>query len=359
MVKKVLSLMLIMLGSLVILAACNKNISDGNAAQPVKEVINEPLEEKNENEEIEKRSGGDNDTEEINNENRSSDVKKKGVTEVDEEMNEEMNEEITADEQNVSPTREEQKETYEVVLYFSDNDLIDTFRVKKEVTVNNEDQVAKAALDAWINGPENEELTGLIYSEVIVEYVEDVDGIAYVSFSNGIQANNLGSNGELMLAEQVSMIMQQFGFDRTQILIEGRVGETLLGHLYTGDPFVANSPESYLWIDEKQSSEIVLQNVAFQIFEPSPNTEVEGQIVVRGLARVYEGTILYEFEDGHFILDEGFTTATEGAPGWGEFEIVIELDDIAGYSGRVILFEESAKDGSRINELQIPVNVVK
>ena len=220
--------------------------------------------------------------------------------------------------------------------------------------------MAKAALERWINGPDHDELSGLIDSEVIIEYVKEIDGVAHVSFSKEIKDNNLGSSGELMFAEQLSMIMQQFGFDRTQILVEGRVGETLLGHLYTAEPFVASTPESYLWIDEKDShGEVVLQNVAFQIFEPAPGSEVKDKIVIRGLARVNEGTILYEFEDGHFILDEGFTTASEGAPGWGEFEIIIELDDVVDYSGRVFLFEESAKDGSRINSLAIPVDVVK
>lgn len=261
------------------------------------------------------------------------------------------------DETNLSPTPDEEKETHQVVLYFSDNDLMETYRINKEVGVSRGEHVAKAALEAWIKGPAHEELTGLIDSDVIIEYVEEIDGIAQVSFSKEIQDSNLGSSGELMFAEQLAMIMQQFGFERTQILVGGRVGETLLGHLYTGDPIVANDPESYLWVDEKDSREIVLQNVAFRIYEPAPDTEVKDRIIVSGLARVYEGTILYEFEDGHSILDEGFTTATSGAPEWGEFEIIIELDNAANYSGRVILFEESAKDGSRINELKIPVNV--
>ncbi len=279
----------------------------------------------------------------------------------EEEENEElMEEEVpTVDETNLSPTPDEKLETHQVVLYFSDKDLLNTYRIEQEVAVRNGEHVAKAALDAWINGPDHEELIGLIDSEVIIEYVEEVDGIAHVSFSKEFQASNLGSSGELMFAEQIAMIMEQFGYDRTQILVEGRVGETLLGHLYTGDPIVANAPESYLWIDEKESQEIVLQNVAFRIYEPAPDTEVKDQIVVRGLARVYEGTVLYEFEDGHFILDEGFTTASEGAPGWGEFEIIIEFDDVSNDSGTVILFEESAEDGSRMNELKIPVRVVK
>ncbi|OIJ09298.1 hypothetical protein BKP35_16640 [Anaerobacillus arseniciselenatis] len=270
---------------------------------------------------------------------------------------EEEQDEQTVHEKDLSPTPDGDKEIHEVVLYFSDNDMMSTYRVKSEVEVSNEEQIAKAALDAWVTGPEHEELTGLIDSEVIIEYVDEVDGIAHVSFSKEIQYNNLGSSGELMFAEQIAMVMQQFGFEQTQILVEGRIGETLLGHLYTGKPIVAKEPESYQWVDEKDSQEIVLQNVAFRIYEPAPYTNVKDRIVVRGLARVYEGTVLYEFEDGHFILDEGFTTATNGAPEWGEFEIIIELDDVTNYSGRVILYEESAKDGSRINELKIPVNV--
>ncbi|KAB3530685.1 Gmad2 immunoglobulin-like domain-containing protein [Alkaliphilus serpentinus] len=105
---------------------------------------------------------------------------------------------------------------------------------------------------------------------------------------------------------------------------------------------------------------VVIKNDVFRIYQPAPGAEVKEKIVVKGLARIFEGTVLYEFEDGHNILDKGFTTATEGAPGWGEFEIVIQLDkDVANDSGSVILYEESAKDGSRRNELIIPVKIIQ
>ncbi|MFD1039814.1 Gmad2 immunoglobulin-like domain-containing protein [Virgibacillus byunsanensis] len=272
-------------------------------------------------------------------------------------------EDITeVEEQDEQPVEEDPAPTtvknHQVVLYFSDNELMDIYRVEQEVEVKQGDQVAMSALTTWINGPEHEELTGLINSEVTIEYLEEVDGIAHVSFSNEILNSNLGSSGELMLVEQIAMLMQQFGFDQTQILVEGNVSETLFDHFYTGDPIVANDPESYLWADDMTTDEIVLQNEAFRIYQPAPHAEVRDRIVVRGSARVFEGTIVYEFEDGHFILDEGFTTATGGAPEWGAFEIIIELDDVTDYTGTIILFEESAQDGSRINELQIPVYVI-
>ncbi|MFA5528665.1 MAG: Gmad2 immunoglobulin-like domain-containing protein [Peptostreptococcales bacterium] len=112
--------------------------------------------------------------------------------------------------------------------------------------------------------------------------------------------------------------------------------------------------------DQDIEEEVVIENDAFRIYEPAPNTEVtDNKIVVRGQARVFEGTIQYEFEDGHNILDEGFTTASEGAPGWGDFEITIEFDEVANDTGTIILYEESAKDGSRLHELIIPVTVKK
>ena len=83
---------------------------------------------------------------------------------------------------------------------------------------------------------------------------------------------------------------------------------------------------------------------------------MQDRIVVRGLARVFEATVQYEFEDGHYVLDKGFTTASEGAPGWGEFEFTINLDEKTFIGlGKVVIYEESAKDGSRLHELHIPV----
>lgn len=119
------------------------------------------------------------------------------------------------------------------------------------------------------------------------------------------------------------------------------------------EPSESESPEG------AEKSEVVMQNEAFQVYEPAPNAEVKDQIVVRGLARVFEGTFKYEFEDGHFILDEGFTTASMGAPEWGEFEITINLNAATEGHYRIVLYEESAKDGSNLNELIIPLQVSK
>ncbi|MBC7959120.1 MAG: Gmad2 immunoglobulin-like domain-containing protein [Vallitaleaceae bacterium] len=110
-------------------------------------------------------------------------------------------------------------------------------------------------------------------------------------------------------------------------------------------------------VNETVAGEAILENEAFRIYEPVEM--VNESIVIRGLASVYEGTVSYEFTDGKAILDKGFTTATEGAPGWGEFEIIIELKDLDVSTGTIVIFQESAEDGSRLNELSIAVEVEK
>ena len=75
---------------------------------------------------------------------------------------------------------------------------------------------------------------------------------------------------------------------------------------------------------------------------------------VKGQAQVYEATIKWTVEDGHYIIIDGFTTATIGAPGWGDFEFTFEAKKAEENSSlTLILFEESAKDGSQLHSLAI------
>ena len=126
----------------------------------------------------------------------------------------------------------------------------------------------------------------------------------------------------------------------------------------TEDEEVAEEAEDEAESDNvADGMDIVAENDAFKVFEPAPDSVVNNEFIVRGEARVFEANVSYEFEDGHNILDEGFVTASQGAPEWGEFEITISFDEVANDTGLIVLYEESAKDGSRQNELIIPVKV--
>lgn len=75
---------------------------------------------------------------------------------------------------------------------------------------------------------------------------------------------------------------------------------------------------------------------------------------VKGKARVFEATINWSVEDGHFILADGFTTADIGAPEWGNFDFNVTVKPVDVSSSLIlILFETSAKDGTHLHELTI------
>lgn len=77
---------------------------------------------------------------------------------------------------------------------------------------------------------------------------------------------------------------------------------------------------------------------------------------IKGQAQVWEANISWVVEDGHNELKTGFTTSDAGAPEWGNFDFTVDVEKKKEYSTLIlILFEESAKDGSRTHELPIPL----
>ncbi|WP_163100560.1 Gmad2 immunoglobulin-like domain-containing protein [Peribacillus alkalitolerans] len=79
--------------------------------------------------------------------------------------------------------------------------------------------------------------------------------------------------------------------------------------------------------------------------------EEEDHLVVTGKARVFEGNFQYAIIKDSTIVKQDFYQ-TDGAPAWGDFEIIIEKE-LKGTE--LELFVYSAKDGSKIDVLKIPL----
>lgn len=96
-----------------------------------------------------------------------------------------------------------------------------------------------------------------------------------------------------------------------------------------------------------------------KIFSPAPDEEIDGTIPLAGLACVFEGTVSYELltEDNN-VLCSGYTTAAMGDWGYFEEEIPVPTDSDAD---RLILqlYSESAKDGSKMFVVDIPLALKK
>ena len=77
---------------------------------------------------------------------------------------------------------------------------------------------------------------------------------------------------------------------------------------------------------------------------------------VSGTARIFEATLSYAVYEKGKQLYEGFHTASAGAPEWGSFDFNIALPSSSGDPETyIIVFESSAKDGSRVGILKFPL----
>lgn len=93
----------------------------------------------------------------------------------------------------------------------------------------------------------------------------------------------------------------------------------------------------------------------FRVFAPSPGASVQSPLRVRGQARVFEGAFTLELEDGHNVLATRNVQASAGGPAWGDFDVQLEFAQPTSPAGTLLFVTYSAKDGSRQEELAVPV----
>lgn len=78
---------------------------------------------------------------------------------------------------------------------------------------------------------------------------------------------------------------------------------------------------------------------------------------ITGKAQVFEAAFSWVIEDGHNELKSGHGMTDAGAPEFGNFSFVVNVKkERANSMLHLILFEASAKDGSRQYELPVPLN---
>jgi hypothetical protein len=90
---------------------------------------------------------------------------------------------------------------------------------------------------------------------------------------------------------------------------------------------------------------------------PHPNDQISSPVKVAGKARVFEAalTVRVLSEDGK-ELGKANIMASQGAPEFGDFSVQVNFKKPANVStGFVEAYSESAKDGSHINVVRVPV----
>ena len=139
---------------------------------------------------------------------------------------------------------EPQEETAEVILYFANNEYVETgdeqyeWMLTETRTIVYGDEVCleEAVVRALMDGPEDDEnlSTGFPDSVQLIG-VSVLDGTAYVNFSS----DGLGG-GSMQESYVISQTVQSLGelgsVQRVQFLVDDQEAESLMGHISIEDP---------------------------------------------------------------------------------------------------------------------------
>jgi germination protein M len=189
--------------------------------------------------------------------------------------------------------------------------------------------VATAALEELLAGPTDEEEVQFSFSSAIPEGVD----LRSVTVENGVARVDLsGDLPERALAQVVYTASQFPTVDSVE------VG----GESYTRNDFEDLTP-------------------AILVESPLYFEEVGNPVRATGSANTFEATFQYELTDTDGrVVDDGFVTATSGSGTRGTFDFTTSTYEIPFDGvGALVVYELSAKDGSRTNLREIPVRMSK
>ena len=114
-------------------------------------------------------------------------------------------------------------------------------------------------------------------------------------------------------------------------------------------------PEITTVIKAKKPEILLLKQYSNERFKEVTVERIdENKFRVRGKGQIFEANFNWIIEDGHDELETGFQTTDAGAPEWGNFDFIIAVQKKRENPKlTLVLFESSAKDGSRQHELPI------
>lgn len=137
---------------------------------------------------------------------------------------------------------------------------------------------------------------------------------------------------------------------------QGEAREVTAEQVYTLSQFDPAKPvtiggKSYTRADFEDLTPAIL------VESPLPFASVTSPMRVWGTANTFEATFDYELlEPAGKVLSHHFVTATSGSGTRGTFDFTVPFEAPNGL-GKLVVFEESAADGSRIHQVEIPLTL--
>lgn len=235
----------------------------------------------------------------------------------------------------------------DVSVYYLKSSQNDMYLVREVHQVDQTTEVAKAALNELISGtPVTAGAYRVLPADTKILGINIDQGLATVDFSGEVLKANVGSSGEALgIASIVDTLTEFPTIQKVAFTVDGskEKGMDWWGHvgLYE-QPFkrdVSNVFEPAIWVTTPVKDQVITSPVK-----------------ISGSARVFEATVSYRLRDTNgTVIAQGNTMASEGAPGRGDFNAELAFSTGGPGKGQIEVFEASAKDGSDINKVIIPV----
>jgi germination protein M len=232
-----------------------------------------------------------------------------------------------------------------VRVYLARNEEIAT--VSRDIAGTPE--VAMGALNELLTGttPYEEDL-GFIsevpYETRVLGLTIQDDGTAVVNLSPEFETGGGSLSMQMRVAQIVFTLTQFSTVDQVQFQIDGQPVEAI-----GGEGVMVDQPLTRADFEDL-SPAILLES-------PTPGAVVSSPIELRGTSNTFEATMQIEIIDSAGeVIYQDFATATSGSGTRGTFDETIDLDIQNEGLGTIVLFEESAQDGTRTNVVETPVD---
>ncbi len=236
-----------------------------------------------------------------------------------------------------------------VAVYYVKVTEKDAYLVREVHQVPPTKEVARAALEELINvNPVGPGAVRVIPAATKIKGINVKDGLATVDFSQEVLSANTGAIGEALGIQSIVNTLTEFPeIQKVSFMVEGKVDQRTMdwwGHVglyeqpFSRDVSVVNEP--VIWVTS-----------------PAPGQKVASPLQVKGSARVFEATVNIKLKDeSGKTIAESFATASEGAPGRGQFELSLPFNAPSPGRGELEVFWTSPKDGKELDKIAVPVN---
>ena len=207
--------------------------------------------------------------------------------------------------------------------------------------------VARAAMRELLAGPTAQEQTwGLGTAIPVGTHLNGVtinDGLATVDLSPEFETGG-GSLSMQLRAAQVVFTLTQFGsVDRVAFQIDG-------------EPLLALGGEGLIVDPPTGRAEYPNVTPLILVEGPTPGDAVSSPVRVWGSSNTFEGTVqLRVIGPAGETLEQRHFQSQGGMGIWGPFETTFTYPASISGDGEIVLYEESARDGSEVNVVRFPV----